>query len=41
MIHVICAGNAALDGALREDALTARRERRRAVRLVSSARASR
>jgi hypothetical protein len=41
MIHVICAGNAALEGALREDALTARRERRRSARLASSARASR
>lgn len=41
LMHMICAGNAALGGALREDALTARRERRRAARLGASARASR
>jgi hypothetical protein len=41
LIHLICAGNAALDGALREDALSARRGRRHSPGLAASARAPR
>jgi hypothetical protein len=40
LMHIICAGNAAFGGALSEDALTARSERR-ANRLTTDARVSR
>lgn len=41
LMHIICAGNAALGGALREEALTARSGRRRAAQLAAGARSSR